>query len=108
MAGNGKEKRSGNVGDIIPGVLKGLGLDAKMEEARLLRQWPDIVGEAVSRRSRPREIRRGLLVIEAENNVWMQEISFHRKQIKKRIMERFPRLEIREIRLVIEREKTKG
>lgn len=105
VTGTGKNKRSGSVGDIIPEVLRGLGLDAKMEEARLLRQWPDIVGEAVSRRSRPKEIRRGLLVIEVENNVWMQEIRFHQKEILSRIGKLFPKLRLKGMRVELERKK---
>ncbi len=100
--GRGEQRR---VGDVIPVVLKRLGLEGKMQEAELLRDWDVIVGEAVSKRCRPVGVRGGLLFIEAESNVWMQEISFRRHEILKRIKARFPGVRIKGIRIGIERER---
>ncbi|UCF04514.1 MAG: DUF721 domain-containing protein [bacterium] len=105
VTGRGKKQPSRRVGAILPGVLRNLGLEGKMEETRLLQQWPEIVGEAVSRRSRPREIRRGLLFIEVADNVWMQEIRFHQKEILARIKECFPKLALKGIRLELDKKR---
>lgn len=100
-----KEKPADSVGDILPGVFKRLGLEEKVEEGKLLGVWPEIVGETVSKRSRLRGITRGILVVQVENNVWMQEIRFHQTEILKKIKERFPKLTIKGIRLELERER---
>jgi len=100
-----KKKQAVSIGDILPGVFKRLGLEEKIEEGKLIGAWPAIVGETVSKRSRPRGIKRGILVVEAENNVWMQEIRFHQSEILDRIRERFPKLRVKGIRLELERER---
>ena len=96
---------SKKVRDILPEVMKSLGLDAKVREAQLNRSWPEVVGETVAARSRPGAVRKGVLLVEVENNAWMQEIRFHQSEIVKRIQEQFPELQVVGLRLVLERER---
>jgi predicted nucleic acid-binding Zn ribbon protein len=93
------------VGEILPRVLELMGLDGKFEETKLLRGWAEVVGPEVAKRSRPRMLRDGILFIEVENSVWMQELWFRQQQIIDRIGEEFPKVEVKGIRLEIEREK---
>ena len=46
----------------------------------------------------------GILFIEVENSVWMQELWFHQKQIIERIKKEYPKVEVKGVRLEIERE----
>ncbi|MBN1163352.1 MAG: DUF721 domain-containing protein [Candidatus Krumholzibacteriota bacterium] len=101
MAGGRPEKQ---VGEILAGVLEGLGLDNRIEEKKLHEEWRDVVGEAVANHCRPGAIKDGNLQIIVKNNVWMQEIRFHQQQIVGRINGRFGKLGIKGIRLTIERE----
>jgi predicted nucleic acid-binding Zn ribbon protein len=100
-----KRETARRVGDLLEGVLKGLGLEGKLEEGRLREQWPRIVGEAIAKRSRPRTVRGTTLIIDVENNVWMNEIQFHRSEIIRKIREEIPKLKIEDIRLKLERER---
>ena len=100
-----KRDTAQRVGDLLGGVLKGLGLEGKLEEGRLREQWPRIVGEAIAKRSRPRTVRGRTLIIDVENNVWMNEIRFHRDEIIRKIRREIPKLEIEDIRLKLERER---
>jgi predicted nucleic acid-binding Zn ribbon protein len=93
------------LGEILPGVLKNLGITERIEEESLFGSWREIVGDAVARRSAPRRINKGILIVGVENNAWMQEIRFHRKEILARIKERFPGVPIKGIRLELERER---
>ncbi len=79
-----------------------------MEEVSLRSRWREVVGDAVAAQSRPLDIRGGLLFIAVGNNVWMQEMRFHRRRIMERIRDIFPGLKVEDIRLVIEREKSEG
>ena len=99
------EKASAKVGEILPRVLELMGLDGKFEETKLFRGWADVVGPVIAKKSRPRMLRDGILFIEVENSVWMQELWFHQQQIIDRISEEFPKVEVKGIRLEIEREK---
>ena len=102
------DKKPERTGDILHRVLKNMGLEGRMDEVRLRAEWADVVGETVASRCRPGEVRGGILFILVENNVWMQEIRFHQETIMKRIRNRFPGLKVREVRMLIEREKSEG
>lgn len=97
--------KSKKVGDILPGVMKSLGLDAKLSEAKVVKEWSSIVGETVAARSRPTVVRKHILLVEVENNAWMQEIRFHQRRIIERMQELFPELEVEGLRLMLERER---
>jgi predicted nucleic acid-binding Zn ribbon protein len=93
------------VGDVLPGVLATLGLDEKFEEGRLLKGWPGVVGDVVAKRSRPRILRDGILHIEVDGSVWMQELWFHQREIIERVRAAYPKLTVTGIRLEIKRER---
>jgi predicted nucleic acid-binding Zn ribbon protein len=97
-------KSSARVGEILPRVLQLLGLDNKFEEVKLMQGWAEVVGAVIAKKSRPRMLRDGILFIEVENSVWMQELWFRQKQIVDRIKKEYPKVEIKGIRLEIERE----
>ena len=100
-----KGKTAERIGNLLAGVFRGLGLDDKVEEKRLAEEWAEIVGAAVAQRCRPRGITRGTLIIDVDNNVWMQEIRFHQTEILEKIAQRFPKLAVKGIRLKLTRER---
>ncbi len=97
--------RSSRVGAILPQVLASLGLDEKFEEGRLQQGWPEVVGEVIAKRSRPRVLRDGILHVEVEGSVWMQELWFHQKEIVELVRGAFPKLTVTGIRLEIKKER---
>ncbi len=101
-----KESRgtSALVREILPEVFKSLGIEGRLEEGQLVREWPSIVGKGLAKRSSLRDVQNGILFVEAENNIWMQEIKFLQKRIIARIKSRFPGISITGIRLFIKRE----
>ncbi len=98
-----EKKGPGSVGDIIPAALRLLGLEDRMNEGRLVKDWSLIVGDLLASKSGPLEIRDGLLIVEVRDNSWMQEIRFHQKRIIEKINDRFPDLGVTAIRLRMER-----
>lgn len=98
-----RKKGLGIIGDIIPAVFRNLGIAGRLEEARLVEEWGRIVGDLLSERSSPVEVRGGVLLVEACDNAWMQELRFHQTRIIDKIHERFPGLGVTEIRLRMKR-----
>ena len=98
-----KKDPAKRVGDLLPRVLRGLGLEGQFEEGRLRAEWKSVVGEAIADRSRPLRVRGKTLLVEVRNNIWMNEIQFHRNEIVRKLNEEFPKLKIDEIRLQLER-----
>jgi predicted nucleic acid-binding Zn ribbon protein len=99
-----KDSRGTPVREILPEVFKDLGIEGRLEEGQLVREWPSIVGKELAKRSGLRDVRNGILFVEAENNIWMQEIRFLQKKIIARIKSRFPGISINGMRLFIKRE----
>lgn len=96
---------SARIGDILPRVMSLMGLDGKLEEAKFMKGWEAVVGPVVASRSRPRDIKDGILYVSVESSVWMQELWFHRSEILARINRDYPGIGVKGIRLEIEREK---
>ena len=99
------KKGLGSVGDIIPAVMRILGLEDRMDEGRLVREWSLVVGDLLASKSCPLDIKSGTLTIEVRDNSWMQEIRFHQKRIIEKINDRYPGLGVTTIRLRMERVK---
>ena len=54
------------VGEVLPAVLRSLGLEKKFRELRLLEVWPDVVGPEISARTRPTRIEHKVLFVHVE------------------------------------------
>ena len=65
-----------SVACILEGLARRLGLETKLLESRLRRQWPDIVGEQIAAHTRPEQIRFKKLLIHVRHSVWLQQLTF--------------------------------
>ncbi len=100
-----RKKGFKSVGELMGGALEGLGVGNMVEEKRMIEEWERVVGEKVAGRSRARKIVRGVLFVEVENSVWMQEIRFQKDRIIDRIRGMFPEVKVEDIRLELKRER---
>ena len=70
------QSRLDSFSSILAGVAHRLGLESKLFEARLRRQWPDIVGEPIAAHTRPDQIRFKKLYVLVHKSVWLQQLTF--------------------------------
>ncbi len=70
------QSRLDSFGTILTGVAHRLGLESKLFEARLRRDWPDIVGDPIATHTRPDQIRFKKLYVFVHNSVWLQQLTF--------------------------------
>ncbi|MDP9132552.1 MAG: DUF721 domain-containing protein [Nitrospirota bacterium] len=70
------QSRLDSFSSILAGLAHRLGLESKLFEGRLRRQWPDIVGEPIATHTRPDQIRFKKLTVFVHNSVWLQQLSF--------------------------------
>ncbi len=70
---------------ILEAVAERLGLSAKLIEQRIAREWADIVGEQVATHTRPESIRGRRLSVLVDHSVWMQQLSFLKPDLLRRI-----------------------
>ncbi|MDF0642659.1 MAG: DUF721 domain-containing protein [Nitrospira sp.] len=63
-------------GTILSGLAKRLGLESRLLELRLQRDWVRIVGEPMASHTWPDHIRFKKLHLIVRNSVWMQQLTF--------------------------------
>ncbi len=70
---------------ILDAVAQRLGLSARLVEQRIARDWVDIVGEQIAVHTRPEQIRGRRLSVLVDHSVWMQQLSFLKPDLLRRI-----------------------
>ena len=63
-------------GAVLSGLAKRLGLESRLLELRLQREWKRIVGEPVGSHTWPEQIRFKKLHLIVRNSVWMQQLTY--------------------------------
>jgi len=86
------------VWDVLPAILRQLGLDKRFREQRLLSLWPEIVGEEIAARTRATRIDRGVLFVHVDHGAWMQELHFIEKELIEKLRANAPGVELDRIR----------
>src|SRR5688572_29496778 len=61
------------IGDVMPGVLKGLGLQKKQSELEILKVWNNLMDPTVVAHAKPVGLARGTLFVNVDSNVWLDE-----------------------------------
>lgn len=65
-----------SVSSILEGLARRLGLESKLLENRLRRDWASIVGEPIASNTWPDQIRYKKLYLLVHNSVWMHQLTF--------------------------------
>jgi predicted nucleic acid-binding Zn ribbon protein len=97
-------KRGGKpetVGQVMPRLLKRLGVAGRLSEERGLAAWREAVGETIARRTETLGIRGGVLWVGVDSGVWMNELSARRRDVLRNLAELVGRDVVRDLRFVI-------
>lgn len=79
-------------GEIMPKVLKGLGLDRRLAETEILKVWHHQLDPNITAHARPTGLRNGTLFVTVDSNVWLDEIvRYRRQEILERLQNSFGR-----------------
>jgi len=65
-----------SVSRVLEGLARRLGLESKLLESRLRRDWVSIVGEPIASNTWPDQIRYKKLYLLVHNSVWMHQLTF--------------------------------
>jgi predicted nucleic acid-binding Zn ribbon protein len=66
------------LGQLVPHVLKSLGLDQRRAHAEILRVWQQLIDPTITAHAHPTGLRRGTLFVAVDSNVWLSEIVRYR------------------------------
>jgi len=74
-------------GTILSSLAKRLGLESRLLELRLQREWCRIVGEPIASHTWPDQIRFKKLYLIVRNSVWMQQLTFLKPSLLAKLQE---------------------
>ncbi len=86
------------IGDVLPAVLRDLGLQAKFNERRVVDKWATVVGPELARRSRALRCDGGTLLVLVDHGAWMQEMHFIEKDLLAKLRAACPGVNLARIR----------
>jgi predicted nucleic acid-binding Zn ribbon protein len=96
------QKSAAPMSKLIPGVMKGLGLEQRLQQSQVFFLWPNLVGADIARHAQPVSLRNGLLIIAVDHPIWLQELSrFHKTLILQKVQAKVGKKAVRDIVLRI-------
>ena len=82
---------------VLEDLIRRHGLEGPLQEHRLGRVWPQIVGPAVAAAARPLRVKNGVLQVRVKSPGWVQELNFRRRYILNKIASYLPNVRIHHI-----------
>ena len=92
-------------GDLLKEFFDNLGISAEKTE-NIYSCWSEIAGKDIGDNSRVIDIKKETISVEADHPGWIQIINLQKEQILKNIKERFPDKEIKEIKVILRKQRT--
>lgn len=77
-----------------------MGWSAELEQARLISDWAELVGETTAPHTRVVELRDGILIVQCDSTAWATELRRMRAPILTRILELYPEAGIDDLRFL--------
>ena len=74
-----------------------IGLDAKMQELKILNVWAECVGESIAKFSTPVGLKKSKLFVSVENAAWRYELSVRKKELIEKLNKELNKKAIKEI-----------
>ncbi len=90
-----------NLRDILARLMTRPDLEHRARQGPLFERWPELVGDLLARRCRPVSIRKGVLLVQVSDSVWMQELQMQKFQILQRIWALVGEGEVTDVRWTI-------
>jgi len=95
---NGKRQGPTPLGEALGRFLEDAGLAERIEEASVVPEWEELVGEAIAKVTRPTRVSHGTLFVAVRSSAWLMELNMMRGEILRRLNARKERGRIEQIR----------
>ncbi|HTT76271.1 MAG TPA: DUF721 domain-containing protein, partial [Candidatus Binataceae bacterium] len=89
------------VGAALHGILAQLDSGGHFDLIRLIRIWPETVGEAIARRTEVASVKFHTAVVKVSGAMWIQELNLMKPQILSRLREALGDDSVRDLRFVM-------
>ena len=95
-------KKPEAIGDVLSSFLEQAGLADRVEQARVVPEWPTLVGAAVAAVTEPRSVTPdGMLFVAVASHAWMTELSLMEPELLRALNAVPDRPPIRKIRWLL-------
>lgn len=89
--------------EILPRLIKNMGVGARLWQEDLKREWPDITGPQVAANTRPGRMQGRTLCVFVSNSMWLHELSkFGKNHLLEKLQSSFGKQRIRDLRFLID------
>jgi hypothetical protein len=95
-----KRKIPIQIGGTIQNLLAGFDTGGQFEIIRVMRKWPDVVGELIARRTEVTGLKFHTATVKVSSAMWIQELNLMKPQILGRLRDAMGNDAVREIRFV--------
>jgi predicted nucleic acid-binding Zn ribbon protein len=95
-----RQRSPQQIGGAIQQLLASLDAEGRFEIVRLVRLWPDLVGETIARRTAVVGLKFHTAVVKVSGAMWLQELNLMKPQILARVRETIGAESIRDLRFV--------
>lgn len=92
-----------SIGQSIDRFLREYGLQDYLKFTEIEEEWEDIIGKGISKHTKLKDFGNGILEIEVDDPIWIQELSFKTGEILKRINSCFKKKLVKRIRYTLKR-----
>jgi predicted nucleic acid-binding Zn ribbon protein len=100
-----RRKKPSAVGDVLAGVLRDSGIAERVEQARLIPEWPALVGAQIAAVTEPTSIAAdGTMFVRVTTNAWMNELSLMEPELLRALNVTEGRAPVRRIRWLLKRD----
>ena len=96
----GRYKAPQPIGAAMQPLLERLDRDGHFAIVRVVKAWPEIVGEAIARRTEIVSLKFHTLVVKVSGAMWIQELNLMKTQILALVSERLGDDVVRELRFI--------
>lgn len=92
-------------GDLVPGIMKSMGMEAETRLVEIKRVWEELAGKANAQHSRPGRWERGLLVVYVDHHLWLNELKqMASASLLKKLQSRLGKSVVRQLRFEMDPE----
>lgn len=92
-------RQAARVGSVLKQVLGNNNLDDQLSRYQAWVIWDKLVGEQIAHRARPLRFRQGILEVQVDHPVWMQQLQMLKPKILEKLQQQLPNADITDIYL---------
>jgi predicted nucleic acid-binding Zn ribbon protein len=93
-----RKRRPEHIGSILKQLFQDQKWENNIEASLPLLRWQEIVGSQLARQTQPEFLKDGVLQVRVENSVWLNHLRYLGEELRQKLNEELPSLEIKELR----------